>query len=449
MTRRRFIDNISGLQAVQLLRFVTFLIISIVFTKSHLTRAQIGTWELFLFIASLLSFFWVTGIIQSLLTLYNRNKTFRHAGDKVAGTKSPEIFNAFLLILFFSFLVCLIGLPIKNSLPQTGMNQDIPYPDLLLLYILVSNPVTIIEYIYLLNNRAYRIVQYGIYTYALQLLFVLAPVVAGYDEKSAIYGLFAITAIRWIWLIILLRRYTEMKISVDFIREQLRVGMPLILTFLISGSAQYVDGIIISACYDDPGVFAMYRFGAKEFPLTLLLANGLSNALLPRFSTREGMRDALVTLKTRSEKLMDYLFPVSMVAMLFARWVYPRLFTPEFARSADVFMVYLLLIIPRLVFPQTIIIGRRRTNITLIAAAIEIAINIPLSLALIRPYGVVGVALATFIVYSLEKIFLIGYAWKKMRIRPVDYIPVIRWLIYSAMIVILFVLIDHRIINIH
>jgi O-antigen/teichoic acid export membrane protein len=329
------------------------------------------------------------------------------------------------------------------------MNQGIPYSDLLLLYILVSNPVTIIEYIYLLNNRAYRIVQYGIYTYALQLLFVLAPVVAGYDEKSAIYGLFAITAIRWIWLIILLRRYTEMKISVDFIREQLRVGMPLILTFLISGSAQYVDGIIISACYDDPGVFAMYRFGAKEFPLTLLLANGLSNALLPRFSTREGMRDALVTLKTRSEKLMDYLFPVSMVAMLFARWVYPRLFTPEFARSADVFMVYLLLIIPRLVFPQTIIIGRRRTNITLIAAAIEIAINIPLSLALIRPYGVVGVALATFIVYSLEKIFLIGYAWKKMRIRPVDYIPVIRWLIYSAMIVILFVLIDHRIINIH
>lgn len=449
MTRLKFIDNISGLQAVQLLRFVTFLIISIVFTKSHLTRAQIGTWELFLFISSLLSFFWVSGIIQSLLTLYNRNKTFRQSGDKVAGTKSPEIFNAFLLILFFSILVFLIGLPIKNSLPDTGMNQDIPYPNLLLLYILVSNPVTIIEYIYLLNNRAYRILQYGIYTYAVQLLFVLAPVVAGFDEKSAIYGLFGITAIRWVWLLILLRRYTELKISVDFIREQLRIGMPLILTFLISGSAQYVDGIIISACYDDPGVFAMYRFGAKEFPLTLLLANGLSNALLPRFSTRAGMRDALVTLRARSEKLMDYLFPVSMATMLVARWVYPRLFTPEFARSADVFMIYLLLIIPRLAFPQTIIIGRRKTNVTLVAAAIEIAINIPLSLALIRPYGVVGVALATFIVYSLEKIFLIWYVWKKMKIRPADYIPVIRWLIYSAVIVLLFVLIDHRIIDIH
>lgn len=433
---------------MQLLRFTTYLIISIVFTKSHLSRAQIGTWELFLFVASLLSFFWVSGIIQSLLTLYNRNRTFRTLGDNEK-RKSPEIFNAFLLILFFSILATLLGLALHLSLPETGHIKDVPYPSLLLLYILISNPVALIEYIYLLNNRSYRILQYGLYTYSAQLVLIIAPVIAGFDEKSAIYGLFAITVIRWIWLIILLRRYTLIRISPEFIREQLYVGMPLILTFLISGSAQYVDGIIITARYEDPGVFAMFRYGAKEFPLVLLLATGLSNALLPRFATREGMNEALATLKTKSERLMHYLFPVSMVTMLFSRWFYPRLFTPEFTRSADVFMIYLLLIIPRLVFPQTIIIGRKKTNITLIAASIEIALNIPLSLMLIRPYGVVGVALATFMVYSLEKLFLMWYAWAKMRIKPVQYIPVRPWLIYSLLLVILFVLIDHRIIDIH
>ena len=448
MARLKFIDNISGLQSVQLLRFATFLIISVVFTKSHLSRPQIGTWELFLFISSLLSFFWVSGIIQSLLTLYNRNRTFRVTGEN-EGRKSPEIFNAFLLILFFSFIVFVMGILIKNVLGTMDLKREIPYANLLLLYILLSNPVALIEYIYLLNNRPHRILQYGIYTYLAQLLFVLSPVIAGFDEKSAIFGLFAITLMRWIWLIILLRRYTLMKVSFDFIREQLRVGMPLILTFLISGSAQYVDGIIVSARYEDPGVFAMYRYGAKEFPLVLLLANGLSNALLPRFATREGMREALVTLRAKSEKLMHYLFPVSMVTMLVSRWVFPRLFTPEFRHSADVFMIYLLLIIPRLVFPQTIIIGRKKTNITLIAASIEIAINIPLSLLLIKPYGVVGVALATFIVYSLEKIFLIWYVWKKMKIKPADYIPVVKWIIYSVVLVILFVLVDHRIIDFH
>ncbi|MBK7488298.1 MAG: polysaccharide biosynthesis C-terminal domain-containing protein [Bacteroidales bacterium] len=448
MSRLKIIDNISGLQAVQLLRFLTFLIISIVFTKSHLTRAQIGNWELFLFISSLLSFFWVTGIIQSLLTLYERNRTFRSDGTR-EGRKSPEIYNAFLLISFFSLMVFILGIPIRFMLESSQADTDIPYPNLLLLYILVSNPVALIEYIYLLNKRPHRILQYGIYTYSAQLLLVLAPVIAGCDEKSAIWGLFAITAVRWVWLITLLRRYTLLRVSPEFIMEHLRVGMPLILAFLISGSAQYVDGIIVSARYSDPGVFAMYRYGAKEFPLVLLLANGLSNALLPQFSTREGMREALVTLRKRSDRLIKYLFPISMATMLVARWVYPRLFTPEFTRSADVFMIYLLLIIPRLVFPQTIVIGRRKTNVTLYAAAIELAVNIPLSLMLIKPYGVVGVALATFIVYFLEKVFLIYYVWKKMKIRPAEYIPLTRWIIYSALLILLFVLIDHRIIDIY
>jgi O-antigen/teichoic acid export membrane protein len=403
---------------------------------------------MFLFVSSLLSFFWVNGIIQSLLTLYNRNRTFRSLGD-INARKSPEIYNSFLLLLFFSLLIFAFGIPIKSLLPSVGVKQAIPYSDLLFWYILLSNPVAIVEYIYLLNNRSHRILQYGIYTYVAQIILVLTPVILGRDVLWAIYGLFIITFVRWIWLIVLLRRYTIMKFSWDYIREQLRVGAPLILTFLISGSGQYIDGIIISAKYADPGVFAMYRYGAKEFPLTLLLANGLSNALLPKFSTREGMKDALETLKKRSGKLIDLLFPASMVMMLFARWLYPRLFTPEYTRSADVFLIYLLLIIPRLVFPQTIVIGRKKTHISLAAALIEIVINVPLSLLLIKPYGVAGVALATVFVYCLEKIFLIIYVWVKMKIKPSQYIPLVRYLIYSALTILLFVMIDHRWIDIH
>ncbi len=448
MKKLKFIDNISGLQSIQLLRFTVFLIISIVFTKSHLTRGEIGEWEMFLFIASLLSFFWVNGVIQSLLTLFNRNKTFRNMGD-ISTRKSPEIFNSFLLLLFFSVIVFLVCIPVKSVIPSFNLKHQIPYMNLLLWYILLSNPVAIIEYIYLLKNRSYRILQYGIYTYTAQLFFVLAPVILGKDVLWAVYGLFLIVIARWIWLIILLRRYAMFTFSWDYIKEQLRIGAPLIITFLISGSAQYVDGIIISIKYSDPGVFAMFRYGAKEFPLTLMLANGLSNALLPNFSTREGMRESLATLKKKSGRLMDLLFPFTMVMMFFARWLYPRVFTPEFTRSADVFLIYLLLIIPRLVFPQTIIIGRQRTHITLLVAILEIGINIPLSLALITPYGVAGVALATFFVYSLEKVYLIIYVWKKMHIRPSQYIPWLKLLVWSAMAVLLFVIIDHRWLDFH
>ena len=196
-------------------------------------------------------------------------------------------------------------------------------------------------------------------------------------------------------------------------------------------------------------MFAWFRYGAKEFPLVLLLANGLSNAMLPEFATRAKMKESLAKLKLKSTKLMHLLFPVTMVIMLLARWLYPRLFAPEFHKSAGVFLVYTLLIIPRLVFPQTIIIGRKKTRITLIAAIIELSLNIPLSLLMIRwGYGIVGVALATYIVYCVEKIFLAGYLWIKMKIKPSDYIPVEIFLIYSFLTAIMFILVDRRIIDI-
>jgi len=449
----KLIDNISGLQLFQLLRFTIFLIISIVFTKSHLTRAEIGSWEMFLFIASLLSFFWVTGIIQSLLPLYHRNKTYRKIGEN-SGGKSPEIFNAFLLLCFFSLLFFVFGQSIKGSISVFHFSGNVPYINLLLLYLLLSNPVCLIEYIYLLNNRSYRIVQYGLYTFTAQLLMVLVPIITGKDLIWSIYGLLAITGIRWIWLIILLRRYTEMRISVEFMKEHLYLGAPLIITSLISGSAQYLDGIIVSTLFKDPAIFATFRYGAKEFPLVLMLANGLSNAMLPEFSTRTRMKESLAKIKAKSRRLMHLLFPSTMLILLFARWIYPRMFTPEFMRSADIFMIYTLLIIPRLVFPQTIVIGRKKTQITLIAAIIELAINIPLSIYLALYYGkdglgTVGVALATFIVYTIGKIFLAGYVWIKMNIKPAEYIPVRVYAFYSVLLAILFILIDHRIIDIH
>jgi O-antigen/teichoic acid export membrane protein len=240
-----------------------------------------------------------------------------------------------------------------------------------------------------------------------------------------------------------------MKISVKFMKEHLYLGLPLVLTSLISGSAQYSDGIIVSAVFRDPGMFAWFRYGAKEFPLVLMLASGLSNAMLPEFSTRSRMRESLARIKVKSKNLMHICFPASMLVMLFARWIFPRMFTPEFQKSADVFLIYSLLVIPRLLFPQTIIVGRKKTHITLIAALLELGLNIPLSLLMIKwGYNIVGVALATFIVYLFGKIYLAGYLWVKMKIKPTEYIPLKIFTLYSLLLGLLFVLIDHRIIDI-
>jgi O-antigen/teichoic acid export membrane protein len=239
-------------------------------------------------------------------------------------------------------------------------------------------------------------------------------------------------------------------VSVDFIKEHLYLGIPLIITTLISGSGQYIDGVIISAVYRDPAKFALFRYGAKEFPLVLMLANGLNAAMLSEFSTREKMRESIEVLRVKSTKLMHLLFPATMLMMLLARWIYPIMFRQEFEKSSGIFLVYALLIIPRLVFPQTIVIGRKKTHITMLAAIIEIVVNVALSLLMLKwGYKMVGVAISTFVAYVVSNLFLILYVWVKMKIKPAEYIPLKVFALYSFLIGILFILIDHRIIYIH
>jgi O-antigen/teichoic acid export membrane protein len=445
----KFIDNISGLQLYQLMKAVIFFIVSVVFTKTSLSTQDIGQFEMFMFISGLMTFFWVTGIIQSLLPLYHRNKTYRKTGDNGVD-KSPEVFNAFLLLCFFSLLIFFLGHAFKSDFSVFHNRGNVPFLNLLLLYILLNSPVQLIEYIYLLNNRAYRIFQYGVYTFSAQLIFILTPILLGKGIIWSIYGLLLITFFRWIWLIILLRRYTQLKISIEFMKEHLYLGIPLIITTLISGSGQYTDGVIISAFYKDPAQFAVFRYGAKEFPLVLMLANGLNAAMLSEFSTREKMKESVEKLRIKSTKLMHLLFPASMVMMLIARWIYPVMFRQEFDRSASIFLVYALMIIPRLVFPQTIVVGRKKTHIALIAAVIEIVLNIALSLLMLKwGYKLVGVAVSTFIAYMVSNAFLIGYVWVKMKIKPAEYIPLKVFAFYSFIMGLLFILIDHRIIDIH
>jgi O-antigen/teichoic acid export membrane protein len=161
------------------------------------------------------------------------------------------------------------------------------------------------------------------------------------------------------------------------------------------------------------------------------------------------MRESLAKIKAKSKRLMHFLFPLTIIIMLSTRWLYPRMFNPDFQKSADIFLVYSLLIIPRLVFPQTIIVGRKKTHISLIAAVLELTINISLSFFMIsKGYNLVGVAFATFIAYLFGKVFLISYCWSKMKIKPYEYIPVKLYLLYSTIVTLVFVLIDHRIIDI-
>jgi O-antigen/teichoic acid export membrane protein len=447
------INIIFALQFSQILRFVTFLIISAFFTKrnlSHLSRAEIGDFELMMLLSSALSYFWVTGIIQSFLPLYNNNSIFpKRANERL---KSPEIYNTFLLLAFFSIGFALFIYIFRNNIYVYKDLRTVPYINHLIIYFILSNITPLIEYIYYVRNRPYQIVYYVFITSIATLFLVCGPVFLNMGIEMAINGLIAINCIRLIWIVVLLKRYAKFRFSFKYIKAHLSLGFPLVGSGLLSGSSQYVDGFIAS-WITDPASFALFRYGAKELPFSSSLTNGLNNAMLTEFDTPERSRRAMYDIKKKSLKLMHYLFPISLVIMFFSKWIYNNLFSYEFHRSADVFVVYLLMVISRIVFPQTILIGMKKTRIVFWASLVEIILNIILSIYLSRYYmngslGLVGIALGTAVVHLLEKIFLMIYNYYKLGISPHQYIPMRWYLFYTSLITIIFVLIDRRVIHI-
>jgi O-antigen/teichoic acid export membrane protein len=440
------VNIIFGLQFSQILRFITFLIISAVFTKhklTHLTAEEIGDFELMMLLASALSFFWVTGIIQSFLPLYNNNPIFKKRTD--FRQKSPEIFNTFLLLTFFSVAFALLIYLFRNNIYVYKDLRVIPHVTPLVIYFILSNVTPLIEYIYYVRDRPYQIVNYSLWLSIAQVGLVCGAVILKLGIDMAIWALVAVTLVRFIWLLILLERYAEFKFSLLYIKTHLRLGMPLVLSCLLSGSSQYIDGFIASWT-SLPDKFAVFRYGAKELPFASSMASGLGNGLLTEFSSPDKMKRALYELKTKSLKLMHYLFPISIVVMLFSKWIFTNLFNENFSRSADVFMVYGLMVISRMVFPQTILIGLKKTRIVFWASLLEIILNITASLLFIPHYGIVGIALGTALIHILEKLFMIIYNYYVLHISPRAYIPIQWYLFYSLLIGAIFILIDRRII---
>jgi Na+-driven multidrug efflux pump len=127
--------------------------------------------------------------------------------------------------------------------------------------------------------------------------------------------------------------------------------------------------------------------------------------------------------------------------MLVSGWLYPQLFSAEFAQSASVFNVYLLLVISRVVFPQTLLIGLRHAKAIMLVSIIELLLNISLSLLFVQWFGLVGVAYATVLAFAVEKLMLIGILYRKEGISPVSYWPWKEHLAYSVVMMGVYVMV--------
>jgi O-antigen/teichoic acid export membrane protein len=436
-------DTLSGLQFFQLFRYGSVFLISIILPRAGLAPDQVGIFEAFLFFAGVVSYFWVTGLIQALLPLASIQTGVSDIGkqqeESSSAHSSPEFFNSFLLLLLFSVFAAgtlLLASPMLEQL----LGQELPVEIiwLVVLYLILFAPSTLVEYWYVIRGHTKMLVAYGTIAFTLQILTVGIPVLLGYGVTGAIWGMIAAGGFRMIWLLSILIKNHEFRISFPFWKKYLNLGAPIIVSVFLSGSAQYVNGFIVSVKFD-PAMFAIFRYGARELPLVALLAHALSNAMVPVIS-RDGPAAGLKMLRARSSRMASWMFPLTVFLVLIAYFLFPAVYGMNFLESAGIFNLFLLLITSRLLFPQTVLIALKKTRILMAASLFELMLNIGLSLILVQIWGIRGVAMATVIAYFFERTFLMTYTSTILGIPPSQYVDIRKHFSWSAILLLAYLL---------
>lgn len=425
------ISDVSGLQMFQLIRYAALLLVGVLLAKSGLSSDEIGQYETFLLVGGGFSFFWVNGFVKALLPL---------SSDESVDQRSL-LYNAFLLMLGSAVLSALAFLLLSKPVSVLLLNGgDVISKPLLALYLILNSPGLLVEYVYLIKKQSFRIPMYGIIIFTVHLALVGLPPLLGFPILYSVYGLLLVSLIKFIWIGIIVWKQQFFVVDRDLLRKFGNLGLPLIASTLLSSSAQYIDGFIITSNYGTADL-AIFRYGARELPLSMILANTLSVAMISRFNTMD-YKSPLAELRSEVYRLGNLLFPLTIVLLVTSHLFFPLVFSAGFKQSATIFNIYLLLIISRLAIPQTILTGKGMNTILVWASSFEILINVSISIVLAQFFGIEGVAYGTIVACFFEKVYLAYQLKKKLNITPAQYVPVKQYLLYSIAVLMVFSVVE-------
>ncbi len=412
------ISNTQSLQLFYLLRQGAMIFTSILLAKSRLTLGEIGTYELLLFISYTLSFWWISGLVQGLLTTYPRLSDIE---------QRQFTFNAYAVFVGISVGIFLLFTIFKTSLLTLLIGQsEVSYFYIFLIFILLNFPTYLLENLLLLQEKPKEIARYGIVFFLSQPLAVLLPVYLGLDFEWSIIGLVIVASLKHLWLLINIWQNGLWQLQWKMIQKWMWLSIPLIIYALLGGFNVAFDNWLVNYHYqNDAAQFAIFRYGAQELPFTLALTNALSAALLPEIV--KDLPKALPSIKAKSLQLFHLLFPLSIMLVLTSKWLFPLVFNPAFSASVDVFNIFLLILISRLIMSRPILMALQANRGVLIISVFELIINGVLSFILLQYWGMVGVAVGTLVAYTFEKILLCTYLYVRFGV-PVQAYTSVKWL---------------------
>jgi len=419
-------NTTKAYQIYQILRLVSLVLISLLLVKSSFDRNQTSAFELFLFIANIGSFFWTMGISNAILSYY----------PKLSSAEKTKFFtNIFVLLQGIGLVVGFI------SYITSGFSLAIgnPYIDnrslmLLAIYILLYAPTLLVESKYIIDKSSDILLRYGIILYGIQLVAVVIVVLFFHSIQSIFIVMVAWIFIKWIWTIRTISLDLN-QVSLKLIKIFLLFTLPIIAHILLGNGMEFIDGILVEKNFDS-SQFSVYRYGAREFPIILILIGALRSVMIP-----EAVNDIHSTaqkIKNKTTKLILIFFPIAIVLIFISKYLFRYFYNEDYAYSALLFIIYLLIISSRIILSEVFIYAKHKNKTLMYVSFVELVFNIVLSIILMQFYGIAGIAFATFIAFLLSKMFLAYYTQKILGIKLKEYLNIGIYLFFTLLLYIAF-----------
>lgn len=415
-----------GYQVFQLLRYAAILAGAVALSWIDPSKAIINQFETLLLLSSSFTFFWVSGLLDGYLVVF-KSLPLHARSDMDRSAKSFMV-----LLSVFSALGVLVALLVGKGDMQSSL--------IFAAMVASETACVAIPYFMLAHARNKGMLFYSLLNALLYLSALLIPIVMGMELKWALAAL-AIAGLVKLLLFFLPGGFFPQ--SLQSVKQHAgilaKVALPLMLAALLSQSAVYVDGYLVLTYF--PDYFADFKYGARELPFILLLANSLSLVKSGEIADNKADRaQVLGSLKQSAARLAIWGFGISALLMLGSDWIFANVFNHNFEAAVPIFDIYLLLAIPRLVFPQSIVKGLQKTQMLSISAGIELVLNLALSLVFLHFWGMPGIAMATVLAFCVEKLVLVVFLHKKNGINFTSYTPLFKWSLGSLALVLVFVL---------
>lgn len=413
-------DPVRMVQVFMMCRLGGILLSSIVIARV-LPMEQVGVFELLMLCGYLMTFFWSDALLKGYLGIF-------------AGKSTPPQQATFLILLLLAaFLAMAILVGGRDwVIPLITDRRSLEGLAWFAIYQAFIIPFWLAPFLDILRKQQ---------IWVAGMFVLIGPSFAGWIGFSAIpaiegvlIGLMSYALVGFLWVMASLQFPRRLDIR-KMIIQLWPLIWPLMLYAISTAIAKSFDAWLVARQFDE-STFAIFRYGAREFPLVVALATGLSTSIISRLIQPDGMSE----LKTRSTRLMHICYPLVILLLLLSTPLFVFFFGKDYEASARIFNLYLLLTLTQLVFPQSVLTSKGDTRLLWYVSLIELGVNVVASYMLLQWLGLVGIVWGTIIAFAFEKIVLLFILHRRYAIAPGHIISFRVWGTYVILMVAAFIL---------